>query len=113
MNFDVSTIDSNDIFYFPGAEFLTTANGCQRLLLQGHVFLVNRVIKDRVFWVCGNYHKTKCKCRCSLYNGGLTRSPAAHNHAPPPADLLHKIYSNAASRTVIYSSAIRSDIADY
>lgn len=97
------------IFLFSGAVLLTSITGQQKLLLDGNVFGINRVDFDKTFWLCVSYYKTKCKCRCSLRKGILTRPLVGHNHNPPPADFVHRMYLTAKVKTDIreYSVAVQ------
>lgn len=53
------------------------------MIYQNYVFHMNQTSANRIFWVCGQYARTKCRARCTTdTNRKLVRLSVNHNHPP-------------------------------
>ncbi|KAK9747328.1 FLYWCH zinc finger domain [Popillia japonica] len=61
--------------------YVINKRGNRCLIFGKHMFSVNRVFKDSVFWKCNEYSKTACKCRVTTTTDGVIKcSTVPHNH---------------------------------
>lgn len=53
-----------------------------KLILDGYEFVCERRSKDKAFWRCNFYSKTKCRSRLKTSGSTVRITTPAHNHKP-------------------------------
>lgn len=70
--------------------FAVTRRGRKCLIYDDYIFYANLSKGTRMFWVCSDYYKVKCRARCvSDVYGRIAKVNALHNH-PPHSDRIDK-----------------------
>ena len=67
------------------AEFVKSEKGKPMLLVDGHLFVKDKKIRDKTYWKCHKF-SSYCKCRAITVNEDVTISKE-HNHSADPADI--------------------------
>ncbi|XP_069474256.1 uncharacterized protein [Ambystoma mexicanum] len=68
-------------------EFITTQKGGRQLILNGYVFYKESQRKDRIYWLCTEYTKSKCNAR-AITVGSEVQGKNEHNHMPDQTNII-------------------------
>lgn len=86
------------------AEFLETSRKGRKLLLNGHIFGLNRKTDTHVYWRCTQYKTCPATVTTSLENDTITHVGKNHSHEPEPAKIA------IAKRTVALKKAVKEQV---
>jgi len=62
-------------------EFIFSEKGDRKLLLDGYVYVKDRVIVSKTYWKCENFASCKCCARVQTQADSVVKHVGDHNHA--------------------------------